>query len=101
MPSVSIVVMMSAKAQKAMFINQKGASLALRSAVCHSQRVARVAGHDVLAFTRRRLEVETMSTARLDLDAPVNAVCGSTRKVVGDGPLGDYSARISGLLKSE
>ena len=94
------VVLMSAQAQKVVFISQKGAALALCSAVCHSSRVARETGQDVLAFTRRVLEIETTSKG-LDLEALVDAACGSTRKVVGDGPLGDYAARMPELLKSE
>jgi hypothetical protein len=98
--SSQFVVLMSAQAQKVVFISQKGAALALCSAVCRSSRVARETGQDVLAFTRRVLEVETTSKG-LDLDALVDAACGSTRKVVGDGPLGDYAARMPELLKSE
>ena len=97
--SVSFVVMISAQAQKIAFINQKGASLALCSAVCRSPRVARLTGRNVLDFTRRLIEVESMS--KLDLDGLVGAACGSTRKVVGDGPLGDSATRTSEILKSE
>lgn len=98
--SVSLVVMLSAQAQKIAFIDQKRASLALCSAVCRSQRVARLAGRDILDFTRKLVEVESMSKG-LDLEALVDAACGSTRKVVGDGPLGDLVARTSEILKSE
>ena len=98
--SVPLVVMLSAQSQKIVFINQKGVSLALCSAVCRSPRVARLAGRDVLDYTRRLIEVESMSKG-LDVDALVDAACGSTRKVVGDGPLGDSAARTSEILKSE
>ena len=98
--SVPLVVMLSAQAQKIVFINQKGSSLALCSAVCRSPRVARLAGRDVLDYTRRLIEVESLSKG-LDVDALVDAACGSTRKVVGDGPLGDSAARTSEILKSE
>jgi hypothetical protein len=54
----------------------------------------------VLDYTRRLIEVESMSKG-LDIDALVDAACGSTRKVVGDGPLGDSAARTSEILKSE
>jgi hypothetical protein len=98
--SVSFVVMLSAQAQKIAFINQKRASLALCTAVCSSPRVARLVGRDVLDFTRKLLEVESMSKG-LDLDALVDTACGSTRTVVGDGPLGDAAARTTEILKSE
>lgn len=97
--SVSITVMMSAQAQKLMFIDQKGTALCLCSAVCKSPRVARVAGNEVTMFTRRLLEVESRS--KLDLDALVEAATGTARKVVGDGPLGDSAARTAEILKTE
>ena len=78
---------------------QKGAALSLCSAACRSPRVARVAGSDIVAFTRRLLEVEERS--KLDLNALVEASCGTTRKVVGDGPLGDSAARTAEMLKSD
>jgi len=98
--SVSVVVMLSAQAQKVVFIDQKGAALSLCSAVCRSPRVARVAGHEVLNLTRRLLELESKSNG-LGLDALVEAACGTTRKVVGDGPLGDSAARTAEILKSD
>ena len=98
--SVSLVVLLSAQAQKIAFINQKRASLALCAAVCRSSRVARLAGRDVLDFTRKLIEVESVSKG-LDLDTLVDTACGSTRKVVGDGPLGDAAARTTEILKSE
>lgn len=97
--SVSVLVMLSAKAQKIVFVDQKGAALSLCSAVCRSPRVARVAGQEILSFTRQLAEIESKSG--VDLDALVEASCGTTRKVVGDGPLGDLSERSSEILKSE
>ncbi|KAL9188917.1 hypothetical protein ACHAXT_011407 [Thalassiosira profunda] len=97
--SVSVVVMLSAQAQKVTFIEQKGAALSLCSAVCRSPRVARVAGNEVTMFTRKLLEVESRS--QLDLDALVEAACGTTRKVVGDGPMGDSAARTAAILKAD
>mmetsp|Transcript_28833 Transcript_28833/g.54482 ORF Transcript_28833/g.54482 Transcript_28833/m.54482 type:complete len:1128 (-) Transcript_28833:308-3691(-) len=97
--SISVVVMLSAQAQKVVFIDQKGAALSLCLAVCRSPRVARVAGQSILEFTRRLLEVESKS--KIDLNALVEATSGTTRKVVGDGPLGDSAARTAEILKSE
>lgn len=74
--------------------------LSLCSAVFRSPRLARVAGQKVLNFTRSLLEIESKST-ELDLDALVEAACGTTRKVVGDGPMGDLAARTAEILKSE
>lgn len=99
--SVSIIVMMSIKAQKIMFINQKKAMLSLCSTICRSPRVARVSGHEILNFTRRLLEVESKSEGELDLDALIEASCGTTRRVVGDGPLGDTKERTAEILKAD
>lgn len=98
--AVPFVVVLSTQIQKVVFINQKGASLSLCSAACRSPRVARLAGQQILDFTRRLLEVES-NCKELDLDALVDAACGTARKVVGDGPLGDSAARMSAILKSE
>eukprot|EP00584_Thalassiosira_punctigera_P025961 CAMPEP_0172578112 /NCGR_PEP_ID=MMETSP1067-20121228/138571_1 /TAXON_ID=265564 ORGANISM="Thalassiosira punctigera, Strain Tpunct2005C2" /NCGR_SAMPLE_ID=MMETSP1067 /ASSEMBLY_ACC=CAM_ASM_000444 /LENGTH=1122 /DNA_ID=CAMNT_0013370805 /DNA_START=226 /DNA_END=3594 /DNA_ORIENTATION=+ len=97
--SISMVVMLSPQAQKIMFIDQKGTALSLCSAVCRSPRVARVAGRSIIEFTRKLLEVESRS--KLDLDALVEATSGTTRKVVGDGPLGDSAARTAEVLKTD
>jgi len=59
-----------------------------------------VAGQKVLSITRTLVEIESNST-ELDLDALVEAACGTARKVVGDGPLGDSAARTAEILKSE
>ena len=59
-----------------------------------------MAGQKVLSYTRRLLEVESKSK-ELDLDALVEVTCGTTRKVVGDGPLGDSATRTAEILKSE
>ena len=99
--SVSVLVMLSVKAQKVTFINQKKSMLSLCSAVCQSRTVARASGHEVLNYTRRLLEAESKSTAVSDLDSLVEAACGTTRKVVGDGPLGDSAALTKEVLKSE
>merc|ERR1719410_2509557 len=96
--SLSVVVMLSAKAQKMMFIDQKGAALSLCSAVCQTPRVARVAGQSIIDFTKRLLEVEAKS--KLNLDALVEATSGTTRKIVGDGPLGDSATRTAEILKT-
>ena len=98
--SVSFVVMLSVQIQKIVFINQKGASLALCSAACRSPRVARLVGRQILDFTHQLLEVES-NCKELDLDSLVEAACGTARKVVGDGPLGDAAAHMSTMLKSE
>mmetsp|Transcript_18820 Transcript_18820/g.32363 ORF Transcript_18820/g.32363 Transcript_18820/m.32363 type:complete len:226 (-) Transcript_18820:469-1146(-) len=97
--SVSVLVMLSAQAQKITFIDQKGAALSLCSAACRSPIVARVAGRSIIDFTRKLLEVESKS--KLDVDALVEAMTGTTRKVVGDGPLGDSAARTAEILKSD
>ena len=97
--SVPVLAVISPKAQKIVFMNQKKAMLSLCSAVCRSPRVARVSGNEVLKFTRKLAEAEAKSG--LDLDTLVEAACGKTRKVVGDGPLGDAAARAAESLKSE
>ncbi len=94
MTSVSFVAMLSVQIQKVVFINQKGALLALCSAVCQSPRIARLAGQQILDFTHRLLEVES-NCKELDLDFLVDAACGTARKVVGDGPLGDSASLMS------
>ncbi|KAL7549275.1 hypothetical protein ACHAWF_012552 [Thalassiosira exigua] len=95
---VSVMVMLSSHAQKVAFIDQKGAALSLCSAVCRSSRVARAAGNDVVNFAKKLLDVQS---SKLDLDALVEAVCSTTRRVTGDGPLGDCVARTAEILKSE
>ena len=97
--SVPVLAVISPKAQKIVFMNQKKAMLSLCSAVCRSPRVARVSGNEVLKFTRKLAEAEVKSG--LDLDTLVEAACGTTRKVVGDGPLGDAAAKAAQSLKSE
>ena len=97
--SVPVLAVISPKAQKIVFMNQKKAMLSLCSAVCRSPRVARVSGNEVLKFTRKLAEAEAKSG--LDLDTLVEAACGKTRKVVGDGPLGDAAAKAAESLKSE
>jgi len=97
--SVPVLAVISPKAQKIVFMNQKKAMLSLCSAVCRSPRVARVSGNEVLKFTRKLAEAEVKSG--LDLDTLVEAACGRTRKVVGDGPLGDAAAKAAESLKSE
>ena len=61
--------------------------------------MASVAGNEVTMFTRKLLEVESRS--ELDLDALVEAATGNTRKVVGDGPMGDSAARTAAILKAD
>lgn len=97
--SVSVLTMMSARAQKITFIEQKGAALSLCAAVFRSPRVARAAGTQVHGYARRVLEAETRS--EVDLDSLVEAACSVTRRVVGDGPLGDVSARTADMLASD
>ena len=58
-------------------------------------------GKDILGFTQALLKIESESTELLDVNVLVEAVCGTTRKVVGDGPLGDSAARTTEILKSE
>ncbi len=95
--SVSVMVMLSSRARTIMFIDQKGAALALCGSICRSPRIARVVGNEILQFTRALLETE----AHVDLDTLVEAACGTTRKVVGDGPLGDAASRTADILKSD
>ena len=97
--SVSVLTMMSARAQKITFIEQKGAALSLCAAVFRSPRVARAAGTQVYGYSKRVLEAETRS--EVDLDSLVEAACSVTRRVVGDGPLGDVSARTADMLASD
>ena len=97
--SVSVLTMMSARAQKITFIEQKGAALSLCAAVFRSPRVARAVGTQVCAYAKRVLEAETRS--EVDLDSLVEAACSVTRRVVGDGPLGDVSARTADMLASD
>merc|ERR1719356_690477 len=97
--SIPLTIMMSRKALKLAFINQKGAALSLCSAACRSPRVARVSGVQIVSYTKKLLEVETK--AEVDLDSLVEDACGITRKVVGDGPLGDISARTADMLKMD
>lgn len=97
--SVSVLVMLSAQAQKIAFMNQKAAALSLCSAVCRSPLVARVSGREVLNFTKQLLEIE--SRTKVNLDDLVEAACGTARKVVGDGPLGDISLRTAEISKSD
>eukprot|EP00569_Conticribra_weissflogii_P015458 CAMPEP_0171399164 /NCGR_PEP_ID=MMETSP0880-20121228/6432_1 /TAXON_ID=67004 /ORGANISM="Thalassiosira weissflogii, Strain CCMP1336" /LENGTH=1231 /DNA_ID=CAMNT_0011913281 /DNA_START=59 /DNA_END=3754 /DNA_ORIENTATION=- len=95
--SVSVMVMLSSRARTIMFIDQKGAALALCGSICRSPRIARIVGNEILQFTGALLETE----AHIDLDSLVEAACGTTRKVVGDGPLGDSASRTAGILKSD
>jgi len=99
--SVPMIVMLNAQAQKIVFIKQKGAALSLCSAVCRSPRVARVKGKEILSFTQTLINIESKSAELLDLSTLVEAACGTTRKVVGDGPLGDLAARTADILKSD
>jgi len=97
--SVSLATMISKKAQTIRFIDQKGAALSLCSASCRSSTVARVAGADIVEFTRRLLEVEERGNITMEL--LVEAACGATRQVVGDGPLGDAANMTAEILKSD
>ena len=90
---------MSKKAQTIMFIDRKSASLSLCSAVCHSSTVARVVGEDVVKFTQRLIEAEARS--KVTIDEFVEVACGTTRHVVGDGPLGDAANMTAEILKSD
>lgn len=95
--SVSLATMISKKAQTIRFIDQKGAALSLCSAICRSPTLARVAGADIVEFTRQLLEVE--SRGNISTEALVEAACGATRQVVGDGPLGDAAHMTAEMLK--
>ena len=97
--SVSFAVMVSKRAQTIMFIDQKGAALALCSAVCRSPTIQRVAGTQIVSFTKELLEVE--ERGNISMDALVEAACGATRQVVGDGPLGDAASMTAEILKSD
>jgi hypothetical protein len=97
--SVSFAVMVSKRAQTIMFIDQKGAALALCSAVCRSPTVQRVVGTQIVSFTKELLEVE--ERGNISMDALVEAACGATRQVVGDGPLGDAASMTAEILKSD
>ena len=59
-----------------------------------------MAGQEVLSYTRKLLEVESKSKD-VDVNALVEAACGTARRVVGDGPLGDSAARTAEILESE
>jgi hypothetical protein len=95
--SVSLSTMMSKKAQTIQFIDQKGAALSLCSVTCRSPTLARVAGANIVEFTRQLLEVE--SRGNISTEALVEAACGATRQVVGDGPLGDAANMTAEMLK--
>jgi len=95
--SVSLTTMISKKAQTIRFIDQKGAALSLCSAICRSPTLARVAGPDIVEFTRQLLEVE--ARGNISTEALVEAACGATRQVVGDGPLGDAANMTAEMLK--
>lgn len=97
--SVSVFVMISVQAQKITFISQKACALSLCSAVCRSPKVARLVGLEVLDFTKKLVEIESKTS--LDVDSLVEAACGTTRKVVGDGPLGDTATRMAEISKSD
>jgi len=97
--SVPANIMTSSQAQKISFINQKKACLSLCSAVCRSPRLARVAGKEIQNFSGQMIAFEL--TLKLDLDALVEAASGTTRKVVGDGPLGDLATQNAEMLKSD
>ena len=97
--SVSVIVMLSVRAQKVTFIKQKACSLNLCLALTHSPLIACVAGKEIIEFTRKLQEIE--SKTELSLDSLVEAACGMTRKVVGDGPMGDIQARSAEISKSE
>jgi hypothetical protein len=97
--SVSLTTLMSKKAQTIMFIDRKSAALSLCSAVCHSSTVARVVGEDVVKFTQRLIEAEARS--KVTIDEFVEVACGTTRHVVGDGPLGDAANMTAEILKSD
>jgi len=99
--SVPLIVMLNAQVQKILFVKQKGAALSLCSVVCRSPRAARMKGKEILSFTQALLKIESKSAELLDLNALVEAACGTTRKVVGDGPLGDSAARTTEILKSD
>lgn len=97
--SVSLSTMISRKAQTIRFIDQKGAALSLCSVICRSPTVARAAGPHIVEFTRQLLEVE--ASGNISMDTLVEAACGTTRQVVGDGPLGDAANMTADMLKSD
>ena len=68
-------------------------------ALTHSPLIACVAGKEIIEFTRKLQEIE--SKTDLSLDSLVEAACGMTRKLVGDGPMGDIQARSAEISKSE
>eukprot|EP00984_Skeletonema_dohrnii_P015107 scaffold6469_cov99-Skeletonema_dohrnii-CCMP3373.AAC.1 len=95
--SVSLATMISKKAQTIRFIDQKGAALSLCSAICRSPTLSRVAGADIVEFTRQLLEVE--ARGNISTESVVEVACGATRQVVGDGPLGDAANMTAEMLK--
>jgi len=95
--SVSLATMISKKAQTIRFIDQKGAALSLCSAICRSPTLSRVAGADIVEFTRQLLEVEVRGN--ISTETIVEVACGATRQVVGDGPLGDAASMTAEMLK--
>eukprot|EP00985_Skeletonema_marinoi_P015166 scaffold7768_cov110-Skeletonema_marinoi.AAC.3 len=95
--SVSLATMISKKAQTIRFIDQKGTALSLCSAICRSPTLSRVAGADIVEFTRQLLEVE--ARGNISTETIVEVACGATRQVVGDGPLGDAANMTAEMLK--
>ena len=93
------LVLGSKQERAMMFIEQKGAALATCSAVCRSPRVARVAGKEVVRFTRILVEAESQSN--LDLNALIETSCCLARRVVGDGLPGDSCARTREVMSAD
>ena len=91
------VIVISKKTQTRSFISQKGAALSLCSAICRSPTLCRVAGADIIEFTRQLLKVEVRDN--INMEMLIDAACGTTRQVVGDGPLGDAANLTAEMLK--
>jgi len=81
------------------FMERKGAALSLCAVVCHSAETAASLGSDVAKFTEALKRNEDESNP--DVEALVEAACGTSRKLVGDGPLGDAARRSVDMLKGD
>lgn len=75
------------------FFEQQGGALSLCVVVCRSAATAALLGTDVAEFTKAAMRIEGLSKLHADAGALLQAPRGTSRKLVGDGPLGDAAKR--------
>lgn len=97
-PPMQYIMIMSSSVVL-LFIDKKRLALSLCAAVCKGHKTRRLVGSTVLRYTKTLIDTELES--KIKVDDLVRVSCGTTRQVIGDGPLGDTATRTAEILKSD